>query len=134
MAKQTKTSETAQYHKILLDKRESVRAGLGMKVGALTRTERVVAEEDQAQQSHEEFVSLRLNGLDYAQLRQVNEALDRIQAGDYGVCLNCEEEIPAKRLRALPWARYCVPCQEQVADIGHGHVEQPAFAFSAQYE
>jgi len=38
--------------------------------------------------------------------------LDRINAGDYGVCLGCEEQIPAKRLQALPWARYCVNCQQ----------------------
>ena len=30
------------------------------------------------------------------------------------VCLSCDEEIPGKRLTALPWAKYCVPCQEQI--------------------
>jgi len=53
-----------------------------------------------------------LNSMDYTQLRLVDEALDRLNSGDYGVCLACEEPIPAKRLRALPWARFCVPCQE----------------------
>ena len=73
-----------------------------------------VAEEDQAQMSHDEFVSLHLNSLDYVQLRLIEEALDRIQSGDYGICLSCEETIPEKRLKALPWARYCVVCQEEV--------------------
>ena len=41
-----------------------------------------------------------------------DEALDRLDSGDYGICLSCEEPIPVKRLRALPWARYCIPCQE----------------------
>lgn len=111
----TATRENTTYRQMLVDKKESVMAALGMKAVHLTKTDRV-GEEDQAQHSHEEFISLRLNGLDYLLLRQVDEALDRLEAGDYGICLQCEEEIPAKRLNALPWARYCVPCQEQLAD------------------
>jgi DnaK suppressor protein len=71
-----------------------------------------VAEEDQAQITHDEFVSLHLNSIDYLQLRLVDEALDRLNSGDYGTCMACEEAIPVKRLRALPWARYCISCQE----------------------
>lgn len=95
----------------LLERRQTVLAGLGIKFDTLARMGRV-AEEDQAQISHDEFVSLHLNSLDYVQLRMVEEALDRMDSGDYGVCLSCEEPIPAKRLQALPWARYCVACQE----------------------
>lgn len=95
----------------LLAKREQVMYGLGIKFDTLARMGRV-AEEDQAQLSHDEFVSLHLNSLDYGQLRLIEEALDRLDSGDYGVCLNCEETIPAKRLAAVPWARYCVRCQE----------------------
>jgi DnaK suppressor protein len=104
---------TETYRRMLLDKREQVVSGLGVKFDTLARMGRV-AEEDQAQLSHDEFVSLRLNSLDYGQLRLVEEALDRVQSGDYGVCLACERPIPSKRLQALPWARYCVPCQETV--------------------
>jgi len=45
-------------------------------------------------------------------LRQVADALDRITTGDYGICLECEEPISAKRLTALPWAALCLSCQE----------------------
>jgi len=98
---------------MLLDRREQVVSGLGVKFDTLAKMGRV-AEEDQAQLSHDEFVSLRLNSLDYGQLRMVEEALDRVQSGDFGVCLACEQPIPSKRLQALPWARYCVPCQEAI--------------------
>ena len=64
----------------------------------------------------DEAVSLRLNGYEYMQLRQIQEALDRLQLGDYGICLSCEEAIPPKRLQALPWAKYCVKCQEKIGD------------------
>jgi DnaK suppressor protein len=101
------------YRQQLMDKRTDVLATLGIKFDTLARMGRV-NEEDQAQLTHDEFVSLHLNSMDYTQLRLVDEALDRLTSGDYGICLGCEEPIPPKRLRALPWARYCVPCQETV--------------------
>ncbi len=45
-------------------------------------------------------------------LGQVNEALDRIRAGNYGVCMACENAISLKRLAALPWAALCLDCQQ----------------------
>src|SRR5271157_3071220 len=101
----------ATYQEMLREKRAEVLSGLGTKFDTLARMGRV-AEEDQAQISNDEFVSLHLNILDYVQLRLIEEALDRLSSGDYGICLSCEEPIPDKRLRALPWARYCVRCQE----------------------
>lgn len=101
------------YRQILLAKRAQFLSGLGTKFDTMARLGRV-AEDDQAQISHDEFVSLHLNSLDYAQLRLVEEALDRLNSGDYGVCLACEEPIPAKRLKAVSWARYCVKCQDSV--------------------
>src|ERR1044071_3979016 len=108
------TASNAAYRAKLLEKRRNVLSGLGVKFDTMARLGRV-AEDDQAQISHDEFVSLRLNSLDYRQLRQVEEALDRMNAGDYGICLACEEPIAPKRLRALPWARYCVTCQDSAA-------------------
>jgi DnaK suppressor protein len=117
MNKRTSTAvlqiSTETYRQMLLERREQVVSGLGVKFDTLAKMGRV-AEEDQAQLSHDEFVSLRLNSLDYGQLRMVEEALDRVQSGDFGVCLACEQPIPSKRLQALPWARYCVPCQETI--------------------
>jgi DnaK suppressor protein len=85
-----------------------------------------VAEEDQAQITHDEFVSLHINSLDYGQLRMIEEALDRLKSGDYGFCLSCEEPIPPKRLNAIPWARYCVTCQELVSSGTDEERLQPA--------
>ena len=104
---------------MLLNKRTSVLSGLGIKFDTLARTGRV-AEDDQAQITHDEFISLRMNGLDYTQLRMVEEALDRLNSGDYGVCLSCEQPIAPKRLQAIPWARYCVTCQDLVGEESEG--------------
>lgn len=45
-------------------------------------------------------------------LRDVEAALRRIQEGDSGACGDCNEQIPVKRLTAIPWASRCVRCQE----------------------
>jgi len=47
-------------------------------------------------------------------LRDIKDAQARVAEGSYGICLECEEDIPAVRLRAVPWARYCVSCQESL--------------------
>src|SRR5882724_6232407 len=94
------------YRRMLLDKRQAVMAGLTTRFDTIARIGRV-AEDDQAQLIHDESVHLQLNGLDYRHLRMVDEALDRLKSGDYGVCLACDEPIAPKRLKALPWARYC---------------------------
>ncbi len=118
--KQPVAAGKGNYREMLLTKRHDVLAGLGIKFDTLARMGRV-AEEDQAQITHDEFVSLRLNRLDYLQLRMIEEALDRLNSGEYGICLACEEPIPAKRLKALPWARYCVDCQESIGADTEDH-------------
>ncbi len=44
-------------------------------------------------------------------LREVRTALRRIDAGTFGICAGCEESIHPKRLAAVPWAPYCIVCQ-----------------------
>ena len=51
--------------------------------------------------------------------RYVRAALDRIDEGTYGACLNCDEDIGMKRLHAVPWASLCIGCQEE-ADMTGG--------------
>ncbi len=99
------------HRRALLNKRAQILSALRLDRG---KPNERVNEEDQGTVAHEEFVSMRLNHLDYAQLRLIDEALDRVESGDYGICLSCEEGIPDKRLTALPWAKYCVPCQERI--------------------
>jgi len=45
-------------------------------------------------------------------LREVRSALRRVDAGVFGVCAGCEESISRKRLAAIPWASFCIRCQE----------------------
>jgi DnaK suppressor protein len=50
---------------------------------------------------------------DKDQLECVEAALERIEAGVFGICLLCGEPIPAQRLEALPWAELCISCREK---------------------
>ncbi|MBI3650637.1 MAG: TraR/DksA family transcriptional regulator [Acidobacteria bacterium] len=45
-------------------------------------------------------------------LKLIEEALERVHDGSFGECLNCGEDIQPKRLDAIPWAPYCIKCQE----------------------
>ena len=47
-------------------------------------------------------------------LRNIEEALHRLDADEYGYCENCGEEISFKRLEAVPFARYCIDCQNEM--------------------
>ncbi|MEZ5351270.1 MAG: TraR/DksA family transcriptional regulator [Bryobacteraceae bacterium] len=107
----------ASFLDVLMDKRRELLGSLEeTKFDTLARLGRV-AEEDQAQLSHEEFISLQRNSMDYQALRLVDGALDRMRSGEYGTCQECEEEISAKRLAAIPWAKYCVHCQDGAHQI-----------------
>jgi DnaK suppressor protein len=49
-------------------------------------------------------------------LREVQAALHRADAGTFGICVGCEEDITPKRLAAVPWTAFCIVCQE-AADL-----------------
>ena len=67
---------------------------------------------DRIQHSQERELAIGALDRNSTLLRQVREALARIDAGTFGVCAACEEEIKPRRLAAIPWASSCVACQE----------------------
>jgi DnaK suppressor protein len=72
-----------------------------------------VAVEDQAPVLHDQFVLLRQRRLLQSKLRLIEAALQRWQQGEYGCCEECGEDIPLKRLEVVPWAAFCVACQQR---------------------
>jgi len=71
-------------------------------------------EGDRANMSLARELDLGQKSRDRALLSVVDGALKRINEGTFGECLNCGQEINAKRLEALPWVRYCITCQELI--------------------
>jgi len=68
---------------------------------------------DEVQHAAERELAIRNLDRESNLLRNVRSALRRIEDGSFGTCLHCEEEISPKRIAAVPWAAYCIQCQEQ---------------------
>ena len=68
---------------------------------------------DEVQHAAERELAIRNLDRESNLLRNVRSALRRIDDGSFGICMHCEEEISPKRLNAVPWAPYCIQCQEQ---------------------
>lgn len=76
--------------------------------------ERVPEAEEQCQINTRNEAQARTLRVDRKILMLISEALERIKGGEYGLCGGCEQQIPVKRLLAVPSAAYCVRCQEEV--------------------
>ena len=110
-------AKPAQYRKVLEKKAEEVRRSMSAQKAAqvVARLDIPSDEGDLSQQHHEEWIFLNRNTIDVKLLREISDALRRIDGETYGICMECEEPISSKRLDAVPWARYCVACQERIA-------------------
>ena len=69
---------------------------------------------DLAVRNYSKNVMLAVSENESRQLTLVDEALLRVEDDEFGLCQNCEKSINQKRLAAIPWARYCLDCQELV--------------------
>ena len=66
---------------------------------------------DVGSENYEREFSLGLLENENEEMREIDEALTRLEDGTYGTCEACEKSIPLARLRALPYARMCVECK-----------------------
>ena len=69
-------------------------------------------EGDLATISHSKELLYNLHESDFQRLKSIQEALKRMERGEYGECIRCGEDINEKRLMAVPWATLCIQCQE----------------------
>ena len=104
------------YKKKLLVRREEL-----TKTIARTQEEGRTADEDptvdladKAANSYTKEFLFGMTNTDRTILNMIDAALKRIQADEYGVCANCQEELQQKRLEAVPWAKHCIACQEKM--------------------
>ena len=67
---------------------------------------------DQIQHAQEREMAIGNLERASSRLSEVRTALQRIQLGTFGICLDCEEEVSLKRLAALPWTTLCLACRE----------------------
>ena len=69
---------------------------------------------DQASSERDRELGLLLGDRDREKLRSIDEALLKIEEGEYGICDECEEDIPIGRLKVVPFAHYCVKCKAEI--------------------
>lgn len=120
-----------KYRRILEAKRKELLSGSSdLEEIAI---ENAAEEFDRLQQQLNREVAIRNLDRQSTLLKSVQAAIARLDDDTFGVCLRCDEPIPEKRLNALPWAAYCVPCQEKLEaqraagevddEDGPGHVD-----------
>ncbi len=68
---------------------------------------------DVATDHYDREFSLGLASVEQRVVYQIDEALKRMEDSSYGLCLTCEKPISKKRLKAVPFAQYCIECQEK---------------------
>ena len=103
------------YRSLLLKKRSELLAEVKRQPEALAANIQSPDAVEFAIKAAEQDLSARTADLRSKILKEVDRALERVASGRYGVCEGCGEEISPARLKALPWARYCVRCQELVS-------------------
>ena len=72
---------------------------------------------DMTQEANERDLAVQILDRESALVRRLRSAIDRVEDGSYGICLQCEEEIAPTRLKAIPWAELCIHCQESAEDL-----------------
>jgi len=92
---------------------------------ALRSVERVPEFEEGAQNEHEQFTLARLGESQRREILQIDAALARMEAGEYGVCRDCGQDIDPRRLAALPYALLCTECATRRERAPGTVVEEP---------
>jgi RNA polymerase-binding transcription factor len=103
------TLDTEMIHATLEAEATRLRAEIGEPIegpGQMTYGSQAAA----ATHVFEQQRDLALRERERTQLRQVEEALERLEAGTYGACRNCGRPIVKERLEAIPWAQTCIEC------------------------
>ena len=102
------------YRDRLLEERAALLGVVGRNedYGREADTEATQDPADKASNSYTKELLFSQSTNDRIILTQIDEALERMEDGEYGVCINCGQEVQPKRLEAVPWARYCITCQD----------------------
>jgi DnaK suppressor protein len=107
--------DVQNYKDALLKKRVEILGTGGIKPlqASMEKNNRQGEMADQASGITEVHIQLKLKQTDAKILQAIEEALERIQKGTYGVCRDCGEPIAEPRLNAIPWTRVCIVCKEK---------------------
>jgi len=124
-----KTNELEHFRKILTTRQAELSVGRTNRDAIAIET--TADELDRIQQAQERDFAMGVIDRDSLRLREIRAALQRIDNGGFGFCLNCEEEIASKRLAAVPWTALCIICQEAAERIQSDSEDQDQLPHAA---
>jgi DnaK suppressor protein len=111
--------------KRLEEKQAEIQQHIAALTGSPTPLEDAISASDGVVEPEEEAVDLQETDVEQALLdnertllAEVQQALARIENGTYGICSNCGQPIPEKRLEAIPWATLCLVCEPELGSEG----------------
>jgi DnaK suppressor protein len=106
--------ETEKYRRALVEKKDSLsKEMLKNKDAGQENSEELTQDiADKASSSYTKEFLFSLSDGERVLLQQIDQALIRVEDGGFGLCSNCGNPIPEKRLDAVPWTPYCVDCME----------------------
>ena len=117
--------DLAVMRKRLEEKQAEIQQHIAALTGSPAPPEDAISASDGVFEPEEEAVDLQETDVDQALLEnertllaEVQQALARIDNGTYGICSNCGQPIPEKRLEAIPWATLCVVCEPELGSEG----------------
>ena len=114
--KKLSNNELEMFRALLLEKRNELLGNVSYMEKDALREDRSdlsnmpIHMADAGTDSYEQEFTLELMDSERKLISEIDQALDRIDEGTYGICQVNGEPIPKPRLEAIPWARYCVGC------------------------
>jgi DnaK suppressor protein len=99
--------------KTLISRRKTLLSGI-RKVMPETLDRRKGDDIDLAESAYEQEMAYMMKSRDAEELKVLNEAIEKIESGEYGVCEDCGKMVGEKRLEAMPFVKFCVECQSKM--------------------
>jgi len=108
---------------ILVKRRDALRTALAGDLSLLKELRAQTAGDvvDAALDSAQDEISSQLAEVESRELASIENALERMREGQYGLCESCSASIPMARLNALPYATMCIDCQREAERYGASH-------------
>ncbi|MCD6429975.1 MAG: TraR/DksA C4-type zinc finger protein [Deltaproteobacteria bacterium] len=108
-------AQLKEFRQYLLEKKKEVEERVEqLKNGDIhTNKDDLYDDVDAASVDADHNLLFRIRGREVHLIKKINEALDQIDAGTYGICAECGEEINIERLKARPVAPLCIACKEE---------------------
>ncbi len=118
----TRKEAILNMHQVLIKRRDALRKALAGDLSLLKELRAQASGDvvDAALDSVQDEISSQLAEVESRELARIENALERMREGQYGVCEGCGTSIPLARLNALPYATLCVKCQREAEREGSG--------------